>query len=300
MAATHSPRLWPDKAKELRPLLTLVTGFARRPRRLQGPDGPSSCSRRKISRTRSPSNNIADFVNQLPATRGLDRACQLAPQHLERLGGDQRAQYAQPRRKPRPRPRRRTSFGRFDDLRLGRHQHDPASWSIGSRSSPAARRRPMARTRSAGVVNFILNKKMEGLRISGDIGVTDKGDGFNYSGSIAGGMSFADGRGHAIFNAEIAHQDGIFEINDPNDRPWNHKGYLAFANPAYAQVTASLPSSPSPRTRARRTRRQAASSPVRPAPSQTRCAAAISASMVRSIHSTMALSIRPRWAVPLR
>ena len=44
------------------------------------------------------------------------------------------------------------------------------------------------------------------------------GDGFNYSGSVAGGTSFADGRGHVAFNGEIAHQDGIFDVN-PNDWP---------------------------------------------------------------------------------
>ena len=40
-----------------------------------------------------------------------------------------------------------------------------------------------------GVVNFVLNKKLEGLRVRADTGVTDKGDGYNYSGSISGGTA---------------------------------------------------------------------------------------------------------------
>ena len=90
-----------------------------------------------------------------------------------------------------------------------------------------------------GVVNFILDKKMEGLRVRADSGVTDEGDGFNYSGSIAGGTSFAGGRGHVIFNAEVAHQDGIFDV-DPSERPWNHTGYVAVTNPAWS-ANATVP-----------------------------------------------------------
>ena len=81
----------------------------------------------------------------------------------------------------------------------------------------------------AGVTNFILNKKYTGLKISGDIGVTDEGDGFNYSADIAAGFSFADGRGHVIAAAEIAHTDGIFQV----DREWNHTGFVRIQNPAW-------------------------------------------------------------------
>ena len=43
----------------------------------------------------------------------------------------------------------------------------------------------------AGVINFILDNKYQGLKLEGDVGITDKGDGFNYSFNAAGGMSFA-------------------------------------------------------------------------------------------------------------
>jgi iron complex outermembrane recepter protein len=81
----------------------------------------------------------------------------------------------------------------------------------------------------AGVVNFILNNKYEGLKLEADSGITTHGDGFNYSFSAAGGMSFAGGRGHILLSGEVAHRDGILQV----DRDWNAIGFLRFENPAY-------------------------------------------------------------------
>jgi outer membrane receptor protein involved in Fe transport len=81
----------------------------------------------------------------------------------------------------------------------------------------------------AGVVNFILDTKFEGLKLEGDAGITTYGDGFNYSFGAAGGMSFAGGRGHILLSGEIAHRDGILQV----DRDWNEVGFLRFENPAY-------------------------------------------------------------------
>lgn len=81
----------------------------------------------------------------------------------------------------------------------------------------------------AGVVNFILDNKYEGLKLDGDAGITTYGDGFNYSFGAAGGMSFAGGRGHILVSGELAHRDGILQV----DRDWNEIGFLRFENPAY-------------------------------------------------------------------
>jgi iron complex outermembrane recepter protein len=80
-----------------------------------------------------------------------------------------------------------------------------------------------------GVVNFILNKKFEGLTVQGDSGITTYGDGFNYSFGAAGGLSFADGRGHVIVSGELAHRDGIFQV----DRDWNQTGFVRIQDPAW-------------------------------------------------------------------
>ena len=180
----------------------------------------------------SPSNNIADFVNQLPQLAGSTKPANsrlnisngsagVNALNLRNLGENRVLVLVDGRRSVGS-----TIFGWVDINTIPQALIERVELVTGGASSA------YGSDAVTGVVNFILNKKMEGLRISGDIGITDKGDGFNYSGSIAGGTSFADGRGHVVFNAEIAHQDGIYEI-DPNDRPWNHKGYLAIANPAY-------------------------------------------------------------------
>ncbi len=79
----------------------------------------------------------------------------------------------------------------------------------------------------AGVVNFILDKKFEGLKLTAEDGVTTYGDGFNYAFNGAFGHSFAGGRGHILLNAELAHRDGIFTV----DRDWNATGYVRIQDP---------------------------------------------------------------------
>ena len=180
----------------------------------------------------SPSNNIADFINQLPQLAGSTKPANsrlnisngsagINALNLRNLGESRVLVLVDGRRSVGS-----TIFGWVDINTIPQALIERVELVTGGASSA------YGSDAVTGVVNFILNKKMEGLRITGDIGITDVGDGFNYSGSIAGGKSFADGRGHIVFNAEIAHQDGIYEV-DPGDRPWNHKGYLAIANPAY-------------------------------------------------------------------
>lgn len=183
-------------------------------------------------RNTSPSNNIADFINQLPQLAGSTKPANsrlnlsngsagINALNLRNLGESRVLVLVDGRRSVGS-----TIYGWVDINTIPQALIERVEIVTGGASSA------YGSDAVTGVVNFIINKKLEGLRITGDIGVTDVGDGFNYSGSVAGGKSFADGRGHVVFNAEIAHQDGIFEI-DPNDRPWNHRGYLAFANPAY-------------------------------------------------------------------
>src|SRR3546814_8835599 len=78
----------------------------------------------------------------------------------------------------------------------------------------------------AGVVNFVLDKKYEGLKLSADSGITSYGDGANYSFQAAGGFSFADGRGHVLLSGEYAHRDGIFKVS----RKWNAHGEIGRAH----------------------------------------------------------------------
>lgn len=68
----------------------------------------------------------------------------------------------------------------------------------------------------SGVVNFVLDKKFEGLKLEGQSGISSRGDAFSWRAAGAFGTSFADGRGHFIASYEHFQQDGI---DDKEDRP---------------------------------------------------------------------------------
>jgi len=78
-----------------------------------------------------------------------------------------------------------------------------------------------------GVVNFILNKKYKGFKLTADQGITTYGDGRNYRLSGSAGFSLLDDRMHVLLNAEYAKQDGVATIA----RSWNNNGYFMIANP---------------------------------------------------------------------
>jgi outer membrane receptor protein involved in Fe transport len=187
----------------------------------------------------SPTNNIADFVNQLPQLAGSTKPANsrlnisngsagINAINMRNLGENRTLVLIDGRRSVGS-----TIFGWVDINTIPQALVERVEVVTGGASSA------YGSDAVAGVVNFVLNKKFEGLKIEGDSGITTVGDGFNYSGSIAGGKAFAGGRGHIMLNAEIAHQDGIFSI-EPNDRPWNHTGYVAVTNPAWS-ANATVP-----------------------------------------------------------
>ena len=205
----------------------------------QAPTPLTVLTREDIQNT-SPSNNIADFVNQLPQLAGSTKPANsrlnisngsagINALNLRNLGEGRVLILLDGRRSVGS-----TIFGWVDVNTIPQALVDRVEVVTGGASSA------YGSDAVAGVVNFVLNRKLEGLRIEGDVGITTVGDGFNYSGSVAGGTSFADGRGHVIFNAEIAHQDGIFSV-DLHDRPWNHRGYLAFQDPNFVAGVSTTP-----------------------------------------------------------
>ncbi|WP_375393561.1 TonB-dependent receptor plug domain-containing protein, partial [uncultured Sphingomonas sp.] len=80
-----------------------------------------------------------------------------------------------------------------------------------------------------GVVNFILDKKFKGFRISADEGLTTYGDGHNYKIDASVGLSLLGDRLHVLLSGEYFHQDGV----DTIARDWNGSGYFQINNPAY-------------------------------------------------------------------
>lgn len=61
----------------------------------------------------------------------------------------------------------------------------------------------------SGAVNFVLDKKFEGVKGVAQRGVSTRGDLGNYRIGIAGGLSFAGDRGHVLASIERFQSDGI-------------------------------------------------------------------------------------------
>jgi len=80
-----------------------------------------------------------------------------------------------------------------------------------------------------GVVNFILNKRFRGLKLTGETGITDYGDGEYYKLTATAGLSLIDDRLRILASGEYFDLPGIHFI----DRDWNQKGYFHINNPAY-------------------------------------------------------------------
>jgi outer membrane receptor protein involved in Fe transport len=90
----------------------------------------------------------------------------------------------------------------------------------------------------AGVVNFRL-KKVEGLEMGGQYGITERGDGARYQMYGAIGTSFDDGRGNATVYAEYYNRESIFQ----GDRAFSNfaLGAESFGAPLQQFGSSTLP-----------------------------------------------------------
>lgn len=80
----------------------------------------------------------------------------------------------------------------------------------------------------AGVVNFILNENLTGIRSSVSYGEADEGDTQNTAASLAGGMEVLGGRGHWVGALEYEKNTGIGTCID---RAWCAAEVLNFGRP---------------------------------------------------------------------
>ena len=83
----------------------------------------------------------------------------------------------------------------------------------------------------AGVVNFILNENLEGLRTAVEYGQTKYSDNTSYTGKIAGGLSLWGGRGHFTGALEYEKNEGIGFCTE---RDWCAEEWLNFGRPNLA------------------------------------------------------------------
>jgi iron complex outermembrane receptor protein len=184
----------------------------------------------------SPTNNIADFVNEMPALAGSTRP---SNSRLNISSGQAGINALNLR-----------NFGETRTLILINNRRSVASTITGVVDINTIPQALIERVEIvtggasatygsdavAGVVNFILNDDFEGLHLEGDTGITSRGDGFNYSFNAAWGTSFAGGRGHFMISGEIAHKDGIFDVAD---RDWNQRGYVRIQDPTWTTASAN-------------------------------------------------------------
>lgn len=212
----------------------LVTGTRIRRDGFQAPTPLTVLTQQDIQNT-SPTNNIADFVNQMPQLAGSTKPANsrlnlsngsagINALNMRNLGEGRVLVLLDGRRSVGS-----TIYGWVDINTIPQALVDRVEVVTGGASSA------YGSDAVSGVVNFVLNKKLDGLKIEADTGITTYGDGGNYSASIAGGKSFAGGRGHILLSANIAHQDGIFEVGD--DREWNHTGYVRIQDPNWTSTS---------------------------------------------------------------
>lgn len=83
----------------------------------------------------------------------------------------------------------------------------------------------------AGVVNFILDTRFEGIKGSVNGGVTTYGDNASLHLSLAAGHSFAGGRARIVASAEYLHEDPVGYSNQPNGRDWFDHASGTYVNP---------------------------------------------------------------------
>jgi len=225
-AAPQDAAVTPDQSE------VVITGSRVARSGFQSPTPLTVLSQREIQ-SESPSNNIADFINLQPALAGSTRPSNsrlnlssgqagINALNLRNLGETRTLVLIDGRRSVAS-----TITGLVDVNTIPQSLIKSVEVVTGGASAA------YGSDAVAGVVNFILDKKYEGVKLSGDSGITSHGDGGNYSFEATAGKSFAGGRGHILLNAEIAHRDGIFSV----DRGWNATGYVRIQDPNWTATS---------------------------------------------------------------
>lgn len=225
----------PDAEKAKEENVVIVTGSRIARQGFESPT-PLTVMTKEDIQNQSPSNNLADFVNQLPALAGSTRPSNsrlalssglagINALNLRNMGEIRTLVLLDGRRSV------GSSVTGLVDINTFPQQLVKSVEVVTGGASAA-----YGSDAVAGVVNFVLDKKYEGLKLSADTGITQYGDGANYSFQAAGGFSFGGGRGHVLLSGEYAHTDGIFKTS----RKWNAHGDRIIANPDYT-ATNGLP-----------------------------------------------------------
>ena len=71
----------------------------------------------------------------------------------------------------------------------------------------------------SGVVNYVLNNKFKGVKLTAQAGGSTYQDAFGYKFGAAAGTGFADGRGHVVLSVEHRNDDEILQRDRPETAP---------------------------------------------------------------------------------
>ncbi|GER03356.1 hypothetical protein JCM17846_10380 [Iodidimonas nitroreducens] len=89
----------------------------------------------------------------------------------------------------------------------------------------------------SGVVNLIMRDDFQGLKLDGQVGITDEGDGESYQLSLTAGTNFDDGRGNVYFNTSYDKTRSI----DALDRGYASQNLRFASNPANSGPNDGVP-----------------------------------------------------------
>jgi outer membrane cobalamin receptor len=93
-----------------------------------------------------------------------------------------------------------------------------------------------------GVVNFILDKKFNGLKFDVNSGISNHGDGFSYKVAAAAGTDLFGGRGHFEMSIEHFNQDGVPITDRPyGPQYWSQAGGGTAASPYVNLINTRVP-----------------------------------------------------------
>lgn len=90
----------------------------------------------------------------------------------------------------------------------------------------------------AGVVNYVLDKKLKGFKFEAENGISQRGDAGHYQGGIAWGTDLFDGRGHFEASYQYLKENGILRRSD---RSWMQQAGVTGAGTA---ATDTKPANP--------------------------------------------------------
>ncbi|HEX8415805.1 MAG TPA: TonB-dependent receptor [Sphingomicrobium sp.] len=91
----------------------------------------------------------------------------------------------------------------------------------------------------AGVVNFVLNTKLEGVRAKAQLGISQYGDNAEKLFTVALGQAFLDGRLHVSAGGEYYRNEGV----GPAARDWSRRGFNIINNPTGTPAQVLAPNS---------------------------------------------------------